>query len=358
MAREATSVVWRLRVASACLACWAWLARPTGPGGWQDQVATMRDTLAERSPIGAQLRKLRVERGLSQAELAELADVSIDLVAKLEQGARQSARLSSLTKLAQALDVPLSELLDKRPRMEPSPQTGSLLAVRDVLLAPGELPGVDRHEDGGGATPATDLEAAVRIGWQSYWSGQLGRVAAIVPGLIGEARTSAAAVGAPAAGLLAQAYQLAACLMVHMGKDEIAAIATERALNAAVLGNDELQWATLHATYSWVLGHQGRYLEAEQHAIRVAERIEPVVSKAEAKQLTVWGGLLLTAVAAAAAAGRADECREYISWARAGAARLETDRYDYTAGQGATSGRGHHSNGCHDALCGYASGPA
>ena len=110
------------------------------------------------------MRKLRVERGLSQAELAELADVSIDLVAKLEQGARQSARLSSLTKLAQALDVPLSELLDKRPRMEPSPQTGSLLAVRDVLLAPGELPGVDRHEDGGGATPATDLEAAVRIG--------------------------------------------------------------------------------------------------------------------------------------------------------------------------------------------------
>ncbi|MGH2944511.1 MAG: helix-turn-helix domain-containing protein, partial [Solirubrobacteraceae bacterium] len=38
--------------------------------------------------IGYQLRRLRRLRGLTQEELADRADVSRDLVAKLEQGRR------------------------------------------------------------------------------------------------------------------------------------------------------------------------------------------------------------------------------------------------------------------------------
>ena len=42
---------------------------------------------------------------------------SVDLIAKLEQGRKQSARVTSLIKLADALDVDLSELVGKRPRL-------------------------------------------------------------------------------------------------------------------------------------------------------------------------------------------------------------------------------------------------
>ncbi len=56
--------------------------------------------------IGEQLKRLRGERGITQEQLAERAGVSSELVSKLEQGVRQSARLTSLTRLAQALDVP------------------------------------------------------------------------------------------------------------------------------------------------------------------------------------------------------------------------------------------------------------
>ncbi|MGH2943027.1 MAG: helix-turn-helix domain-containing protein, partial [Solirubrobacteraceae bacterium] len=61
--------------------------------------------------ISCQLRRLRRLRGLTQEELADRANVSRDLVAKLEQGRRQSARIASLVSLARALNVELSALV-------------------------------------------------------------------------------------------------------------------------------------------------------------------------------------------------------------------------------------------------------
>lgn len=286
--------------------------------------------MSEPSAIGEQLKRLRSERGLSQAELAERADLSVDVVAKLEQGARQTARMTTLARLAHGLDVDLGELLDRRPRMDRrGAGAGSLLAVRDALLSPDELPGIDRADDTGAATPAAQLNRAVRTCWEHYFAGRFGSLAAILPGLIGESRVTLRAVGSPGAAAAAQAHQLAACLMVHMGKQDMAAIGAERALAAALRGDDELQWATLHGTYAWVLLAQGRLEEAERHAARVAERIEPVMSKTSDEHVTVWGGLLITALAAAAAAGRKEGVGEYVSLARAGAARFESDRHDY-----------------------------
>jgi transcriptional regulator with XRE-family HTH domain len=279
--------------------------------------------------IGERLKKLRVERGLSQAALAERAGCSVDLVRKLEQGVRQSARVTSLSGLAQALGVSMSELLDKRPRLDSPADAANLLAVRDTLLTPSALPGIDAADDAGQATPANELDAAVSRAWALYWAGQFGRLAAVLPGLIGEARVTARLAGAASAAALAQAYQLAACLFVHMGSEDLATIGAERGVMAAARGDDELQWATLNGTYAWALLAQGRLEEAERHAGRVAARIEPSMSSASPEHLTAWGGLLLTALAPAAAAGREAEASELISLARAGAARLGVDRHVY-----------------------------
>jgi transcriptional regulator with XRE-family HTH domain len=288
------------------------------------------------STIGERLKKLRVERGFSQASLAERAGVSVDLVSKLEQGVRQSARVTSLRGLAQALGVSMSELLDKRPRLDSPAAAANLLAIRDALLTPAALPGIDPADDGGEATAAGELDAAVRRGWTLYWAGQFGGLAAMLPGLIGEARVNARRAGPAAAGTLAQAYQLAACLFVHTGSEDLATIGAERGVLAAAQGDDELQWATLNGTYAWALLAQGRLEESERHAAQVAGRIEPSMSSASPQHLTAWGGLLLTALAPAAAAGREAEAAELISLARAGASRLGEDRHDYQASFGPT----------------------
>src|SRR6266511_298726 len=81
----------------------------------------------EPDTIGERLHRLRGEHGLTQEALAALAGLSVDLVKKLEQGKRQSARLTTIAALANALDVPMSELTDKRPRLDGAGETRPLV---------------------------------------------------------------------------------------------------------------------------------------------------------------------------------------------------------------------------------------
>jgi len=284
--------------------------------------------------IGDRLRKIRTERGLTQEELAGHAGVSVDLIKKLEQGRRQSARLTSLAALANALDVALSEFTDKRPRLDGAGDR-LVLGLRDVLLTPDLLPGLE-PDDPGEPASAEKVREMAAAGWRAYWGGRFVDLARTTPGLIGEARHAHRAGSPGGAALVSQAYQLSACLLVHLGRDDLALLGAERAITAATGGSDELQWATAHGTYSWVLMNQARNEDAERVAARISEQIEPRMSTATPAQLTVWGGMMLWAMAAASAAGRADTTMEYLSLAKAGAARLDGDRLDYALNFGPT----------------------
>jgi hypothetical protein len=176
----------------------------------------------------------------------------------------------------------------------------------------------------------------VQSGWNMYWDGRLADLAGLLPGLISEARVTREQAGAAASRPLAQSYQLTADLMVHVGNDDLAMIAAERALAAAAAGDDELQHATLAGTASWVLLHQARTADAERVAAVAAERIEPRMSSATPEHLTVWGSLLLSAAAPAATASKSDDVAEYIGLARSAAGRFSEDRHDYWVSFGPT----------------------
>jgi transcriptional regulator with XRE-family HTH domain len=291
--------------------------------------------MSNDSTIGGRLRAARRERGLTQEALAERARVGLGVISDLEQGRREAARISTLTKLSDALGVTLSGLLDRRERLGPE-QADGVLAVRDTLLSVADLPGIDPASDEGEPTPLPELDAAVRRGWGFYWAGRLSDLAGMLPALIGEARLTRGQSGPEAARPLAQAYQLAADLMVHTGNDDLAMVAAERALHAARAGDDELQHATLLGTASWVLLHQGRTADAERVAADAALRIEPRMSSATPQHLVVWGSLLLSAAAPAAADARGADVEAYISVARSAAGPMEHDRHDYWVSFGPT----------------------
>ena len=59
---------------------------------------------------GQRLRKLRVEKALSLRALGERTSVAYDTINKLELG-RRPARLTTIRKLAEALDVEPKELM-------------------------------------------------------------------------------------------------------------------------------------------------------------------------------------------------------------------------------------------------------
>ncbi len=62
--------------------------------------------------ISRRIRDLREAAGLSQQDVAMRADLSMSLVAKLEQGKKADPRASTLLALAKALAVPPGKLLD------------------------------------------------------------------------------------------------------------------------------------------------------------------------------------------------------------------------------------------------------
>lgn len=66
---------------------------------------------AEVKLLGAHLRKLRVEKGYSQQELADIANVAKITVQRIEN-AKFAATIDILISLSEALQVPLRELVD------------------------------------------------------------------------------------------------------------------------------------------------------------------------------------------------------------------------------------------------------
>ncbi|HVB44185.1 MAG TPA: helix-turn-helix domain-containing protein [Streptosporangiaceae bacterium] len=280
--------------------------------------------MADDDTLGDRLRTKRRESSLTQEELAHISGVSQVMIVKIEQGRRQP-RLPVLFELANALDIPLSELIDQRPRLDGHREGASILAIRAALLSPSLLPGVNLDDDHGEPAPLPQLRAAVSEAARQYWAGEFANLAAILPALIGEARLTAQSAGPPASSLLAHAYDLAASLMVHMGKADLAAVGAERAI-AAAASNDELLHAILHGTYAWVLLHQGRLAESERLAVTIAQRTEPTFS-APATQVAAWGNLLMTALAPAAAGD--SDFEAYISLASAAAERIGTPTKTY-----------------------------
>jgi transcriptional regulator with XRE-family HTH domain len=268
--------------------------------------------------LGARIRRKRRENSLTQEELAEISGISLDMISKIEQE-RRHPRLPVLFKLARALDTPLSELIDSKPRLAGRDEGASVLAIRDTLLSPAVIPGIGLDDDHGEPASIPQVRATLDEASGHYWSGDFAKLAALLPPLITEARLAAETTSEQASSLLAQAYDLAAALMVHLGKDDLAAIAAERAITAATASGDEMLHAMELGSYAWILLHHGRLSEAEQIAATTAERIEPAFSASD-QHLAVYGSLLMNALAPAAAAGR--DVTQYISLASAAAARI------------------------------------
>ena len=63
--------------------------------------------------LGEKVRRLKIERGYGTRELARMADVSEETVQKIESGSNCNPTLATLGKIAGALGVGVTDLLEE-----------------------------------------------------------------------------------------------------------------------------------------------------------------------------------------------------------------------------------------------------
>lgn len=90
--------------------------------------------------VGARLRRLRQERNVTMAALAEVTGISVSTLSRLESGKRRPS-LELLLPLAQAHHVPLDELVGAPevgdPRIRPRPRRMRDMTVLPLTRRPG-----------------------------------------------------------------------------------------------------------------------------------------------------------------------------------------------------------------------------
>lgn len=257
------------------------------------------------SSIGDRIKSLREFRDLTQEQLADRADVSVDTVRKLEQNLRQSARINTLRALARALDVQLERLVGQPTVTQELSDDGGLIALRDAIQDISALPGVLADDNIEDPPDASTWVGTVTEATDRYWAGEYSSLSSTLPLLLRDGRAVARETPTELVWRnLALAYQLAACLATQAGHSDWAFAAVEKQLGAAQRASDPLAEGMGVSTLSWVLLRQGRWEQAQAVAERKAEVLEPGVRRASSDQLAVYGNLLL---AAATPAARRDE---------------------------------------------------
>ncbi|MFH1771844.1 MAG: helix-turn-helix transcriptional regulator [Candidatus Omnitrophota bacterium] len=66
--------------------------------------------------LAENIRRLRIKKGLAQEKLARLADISTATLVKIESGVAKEPTITTVVKIANALDVSVDELIGRNKR--------------------------------------------------------------------------------------------------------------------------------------------------------------------------------------------------------------------------------------------------
>lgn len=275
--------------------------------------------------LGDRLARLRRLAGLTQEQVAERAGVSVDVIRKLEQHRKHSARLPTLHALAKGLGVEVTTLLGDPPAVASNgaPDPPAMVGLRRAVM-PSLVPRPpDLSDLGSFSLPV--LRQEIADGWSLYHDADFGGLITVLPGIIADARLLAT-VGTPGqkaagAAALGKALQLAGHLSIRLGKTDLALSALERAAAAADDSGDPLLAPMIHGSVAWAYQRQNRLDDAAELAVTAADDLERDRLNTAAR-VRVWGGLLMSAATSAARMGNYEEARDVMITAEDGARRL------------------------------------
>ncbi|MCF3122909.1 helix-turn-helix transcriptional regulator [Streptomyces arenae] len=275
--------------------------------------------------LGRTLRRLRRLAALTQEELADRSDVSVDVIRQLEQRRKHSARLPTLHALANGLGVELTTLLGDPPAVAATGENDGprFVAVRRAIMPalwapPPDPPGPDFSLD--------TLREQIADGWTQYHAAEFDTVMKALPNLVSDARAATVPGHGDGQGggfaALGKALQLAGHVAVRMGKTDLALISLERAIDAAGQSSDPLLRPMIVNSVAWTYQRQGRLVDALAIALHAAAGIKDSGHTATADGLKVWGALTMSAATSAARSNDYEQAAALMAHAEEEAARV------------------------------------
>ncbi|KWW97539.1 hypothetical protein TH66_18220 [Carbonactinospora thermoautotrophica] len=272
--------------------------------------------------VGAQVRRMRQNRGLSQEDLAERAGLNLKTLCQIERDESASPRLDTLHKIALALGVRTVELFRPDPAASMKDRDAedmTLLAIRQALM-PGPAAS---SEDGDPPSLDALFQETARIR-RLHDEGSDSAVIQTVPALIRDARNAVrhhqGADRDRALTVLAMAYREAGNGLVQLHQEDLAAHAYTLAVDTAREAGDELLAADCVYWIAWAFLRQCRLEDAVRNCVTVADEIEPrSMRQASGAHLAAWGNLLVRASAAAVRNNQPEMAQELLAAAGAAA---------------------------------------
>lgn len=263
--------------------------------------------------LGERLREARKRVDLTQQQLADAAGLSVSTIRKLEQGARQEARLETVRQLATVLRIPTTRLVESGPERGPlgveAPERWE--PVRRALFVAGDP--VDEPPTAVGVTAA--LHDALALAESARYR----ELAQALPALIRDAR---ALVDVDAAGRAVHTWvmQLVGHTLVQHRQFDVAEMVVESALDGA---ESHRQAASVAATWCWLHLRRGRLDDAQRLAVCWADEVEPRrITRAAPEELEAWGKMLTRVAASAVRDNRPGTAAAALRYARAAAEAL------------------------------------
>ena len=298
----------------------------------------------DEQPIGRRVAYWRGRRKMSQQLFADRLGKSKSWVDKVERGVRRLDRFSVVYEIADVLQLDVQVLLGRDPDRRPD----SINCIDQVEVA--EIrSAMERYDKISAfffappdAPVLPELQKAVDHAWITYQHSKYGVLARMLPKLLRDAQAANAAYsndeGRQAAGLLAQAYQIASSTLRKLGEHDLAWLAADRSIMACHRAEDDLLSCMATTRVANALAALGRFRPALEINVNIANQIAPSDNReATPQRLSVYGIVLLQGAMAAARLGDSATVRELVSGAEDAAKQIGGDENYFWTNFGPTN---------------------
>jgi transcriptional regulator with XRE-family HTH domain len=252
--------------------------------------------------IGQRVRYWRERRNLDRRRFADMVGRSVSWLDKIEKGERGLLRLPMLERVAEGLAI------------DPAALTGGSAArravdcvdgveVQAIRAALGQYPSLAPSAK---REPVTLGRVTRQLAYvdHAWLSSHFTVVARHLPKLIGEAQTAALTASpadqVAASRALVVAYRVASSMLLKFETHDVAWLAADRAMHAALAVDDTLALARATRSVARAMTSTGQRRSAIDALTGMADRMRPELPASEYELLSLYGMLFLAASITAA----------------------------------------------------------